>query len=163
MTAPKGYSARQIRLHWIVTVLIVLQFVLHDAMSEAWDLIEDGQTPAFHWLVLSHVIGGVLVFIFALWRLALRATRGVPPAPLTEPPVLARAAHFGHLALYALMIAMPLSGMAAWFGGLEPAAEVHEVLRIVLLALIAGHVLAALWHHFWLKDGLLLRMKRPLD
>jgi cytochrome b561 len=29
--------------------------------------------------------------------------------------------------------------------------------------LIAGHVLAALWHHFWLKDGLLLRMKRPLD
>jgi cytochrome b561 len=75
MTAPKGYSARQIRLHWIVTVLIVLQFVLHDPMSEAWDLIEDGQTPASHWLVLSHVIGGVLVLIFALWRLALRATR----------------------------------------------------------------------------------------
>ena len=44
MTAPKGYSARQIRLHWIVTALIVLQFLLHDPMSEAWDT---ARPPAF--------------------------------------------------------------------------------------------------------------------
>lgn len=163
MTAPKGYSARQIRLHWIVTALIILQFLLHEPMSEAWDLVEDGQTAGADWLVLSHVIGGVLVLIFALWRLALRATRGVPPPPAGEPPHLARAAHLGHLALYALMIAMPLSGMAAWFGGIEAAAEAHELMKIALLALVAVHVLAALWHQFWLKDGLLLRMKRPMD
>ena len=53
--------------------------------------------------------------------------------------------------------------MAAWFGGIDPAAEVHEVLRIVLLALVGAHVLAALWHQFWLKDGLMLRMKQPAD
>lgn len=163
MTAPKGYSARQIRLHWIVTALIALQFLLHEPMSEAWDMIEDGQTPSFHWLVLSHVIGGALILIFALWRLALRATRRVPPPPDAEPPLLRRAAHLGHLALYALMIAMPLSGMAAWFGGIEAAAEAHEVMKVALLALVAAHVLAALWHQLWLKDGVLLRMKRPLD
>jgi len=118
MTAPKGYSARQIRLHWIVTALIVLQFLLHDPMSEAWDLIEDGQTPSFHWLVLSHVIGGALILIFALWRLALRATRGVPPPPVAEPPLLRRAAHLGHLALYALMIAMPLTRSSVTAGRL---------------------------------------------
>lgn len=158
-----GYSARQIRLHWLVTILIVAQFVLHEPMSEAWDMIEDSQTPPFNWLVLSHVFGGVLVLAFALWRLVLRQTRGVPDAPLTEPAPLRLAAHLGHLALYALMILMPLSGMAAWFGGIEAAAEGHEVMKVALLALVAVHVLAALWHQFWLKDGLLLRMKRPQD
>jgi cytochrome b561 len=163
MPALKGYSARQIRLHWIVTILIVLQFVLHEPMSEAWEGIEDGLSPATNWLVLSHIAGGGLVLIFALWRLALRATRGVPPAPDAEPPLLRTAAHLGHLALYALMILMPISGLAAWFGGIEAAAEGHEVMKVALMALVAVHVLAALWHQFWLKDGLLLRMKRPLD
>lgn len=163
MPVPNGYSARQIRLHWLVAVLIVLQFVLHEPMSEAWDMLEEGQTPGANWLVLAHVIGGGLVLVFALWRLLLRQTRGVPPAPEAEPPFLRLAGHLGHLALYALMIAMPLSGMAAWFGGIEAAAEAHEVMKVAMIALVALHVLAALWHQFWLKDGLLLRMKRPLD
>ena len=38
-----------------------------------------------------------------------------------------------------------------------------SLLPVTLLALVAAHVLAALWHQLWLKDGLLLRMKRPLD
>lgn len=75
--------------------------------------------------------------------------------------MLRKAAHWGHLALYALMILMPLSGLAAWFGGLEAAAEVHEAMKPLLLILVAVHVAAALWHQFWLKDGLLLRMKWP--
>ncbi|CAM8636051.1 Cytochrome b561, bacterial/Ni-hydrogenase [Paracoccaceae bacterium] len=53
--------------------------------------------------------------------------------------------------------------MAAWFGGIVPAADAHEVMKVALLALVGAHVLAAIWHHVWLKDGLLLRMKRPLD
>jgi cytochrome b561 len=76
---------------------------------------------------------------------------------------LRSAAHLAHLALYALMILMPLSGLAAWFGRVEVAGEVHEALRLALLGLIALHVLAALWHQFWLKDGLLQRMRQPLD
>lgn len=163
MASVKGYSARQIRLHWIVTVLIVLQFVLHEPIADAWEQVEEGISPAGSWLVLTHILGGGLVLIFALWRLALRRIRGVPPAPEAEPALLRRAAHLGHLALYALMILMPVSGMAAWFGGIEQAAEAHEVMRLALLGLIAVHVLAALWHQFWLKDGLMLRMKQPLD
>jgi cytochrome b561 len=163
MAQPLGYSARQIRLHWLVAVLIVLQFVLHEPIVAAWEQVEDGQSPASGWLILAHLIGGVLVLIFALWRLALRQVRGVPPAPETEPELLRKAAHWGHLALYGLMILMPISGLAAWFGGIEAAAEAHEVMKPLLLVLVAVHVLAALWHQFWLKDGLLLRMKRPQD
>lgn len=164
MPVLKGYSARQIRLHWIVAVLIVLQFVLHEPIAEAWDQIEDGgSSPAFNWLVLSHIFGGALVLIFALWRLVLRQTRGVPPAPEAEPAPLRLAAHLGHLALYALMILMPLSGAAAWFGGIEAAAEVHEAMKPLMILLVAVHVLAAIWHQVWLKDGLMDRMRRPLD
>jgi cytochrome b561 len=83
--------------------------------------------------------------------------------PEVKPAILKLAAHLGHMGLYALMIAMPLSGAAAWFGGIEAAAEAHEVMKFLMIALVAVHVLAALWHQFWLKDGLLLRMKRPLD
>jgi cytochrome b561 len=137
--------------------------VLHEPMAEAWDMVKDGQTPAFNWLVLAHVFGGGLVLVFALWRLILRQTRGVPDAPMSEPAPLRLAAHLGHLALYALMILMPVSGMVAWFGGIESAADAHEVLKTAMLALVAVHVVAALWHQFWLKDGLLLRMKRPQD
>ena len=36
-------------------------------------------------------------------------------------------------------------------------------MKPVTIILVAVHVVAALWHQFYLKDGLLLRMKRPLD
>lgn len=163
MAGPLGYSARQIRLHWIVAGLIVMQVVLHEPIVAAWEQVEGGQSPASGWLVLAHLIGGVLVLIFALWRLVLRQVRGVPAAPEAEPEILRRVAHWGHLALYALMILMPLTGMAAWFGGFEAAAEAHDLMKPALLILVAVHVLAALWHQFWLKDGLMLRMKHPLD
>jgi len=161
MPAPKGYSARQIRLHWIVALLIVLQFVLHEPIAEAWEMVLQGQVPAFNWLIPAHVIGGALVLIFALWRLVLRQKRGVPAAPIEEPAPLRMAAHLGHLALYALMILMSVSGAVAWFGGVTGAASAHEAMKLALLALVGLHVLAALWHQFWLKDGLMLRMKKP--
>ena len=58
------------------------------------------------------------------------------------------------------MILMPLSGSVAWFGGVEVAAQGHNVLKIVLLALVALHVIGALYHQFILRDGTLARMRR---
>jgi cytochrome b561 len=163
MPQPKGYSAAQIALHWIVAGLIVLQFVLHEPIAEAWDKFRDGVETAFNPVVALHVFGGIAVLLFALWRLVLRQTRGVPPAPAEEPAPLRLAAHVGHLALYALMVLMPVSGAAAWFGGIDTAAEVHEAMKPALLVLVGVHVAAAIWHQVWLKDNLMARMKRPLD
>ncbi|MDO5706866.1 MAG: cytochrome b/b6 domain-containing protein, partial [Paracoccus sp. (in: a-proteobacteria)] len=63
-----------------------------------------------------------------------------------------------HWALYAVLILTPLSGSVAWFGGQEGAAEAHETLTSVLLALAALHVAGALYHQFVVKDGLMSRM-----
>ena len=53
-----------------------------------------------------------------------------------------------------------LIGLVAWFGGSETAGDLHGLVKPVLIVLIAVHVLAALWHQFWLKDHLLRRMMR---
>ena len=161
MSAPTGFSATQIRLHWIVFIVIVLQYVLHDSISEAWHAVERGQEIAFDPLVAGHVFGGILVLALALWRIVLRLKRGAPPPPEHEPAILKLAAGATHLGLYALLILMPVSGMAAWFGRVEAAAEGHEVMRIILLALVALHVLGALYQRFVLKSDVMTRMVKP--
>ena len=160
-TAPTGFSAAQIRLHWIVAILIAAQYILHDAISEAWHAIRRGEEFAFDPMVASHVFGGILVLLLVIWRLALRARRGAPPPPDKEPAALKLAAAATHLGLYALMVLMPVSGMAAWFGRVDLAAEAHEAMRIILLALIALHIAGALYHQFVLKTDVLNRMRKP--
>jgi cytochrome b561 len=158
-TAPAGYSRLQIALHWLVFALIVQQYVLKDAMSAAWGRVVEGLEAGFDPLVLAHVAGGALVMILALWRLALRARHGVPPA-IEAGRVQGILASITHVGLYVLMILMPVSGSVAWFGGVESAAQGHNVMKIVLLALVALHVVGTLHHQFILRDGTLARMRR---
>jgi cytochrome b561 len=103
----------------------------------------------------------------------------VPP----DEPSLTRwhraAAHANHWSLYALLVAVPITG---WLGGSKyPALEVfglfrlpalaapdkaageelfelHETLVFITLALVAIHVAAALFHYFIRRDGVLSRM-----
>lgn len=157
----QGYSRAQIVAHWATAVLIAAQFVLNDAIGEAWEAVEHGAEIAFNPLVAAHVFGGMAVLALALLRLGLRFGQGVPPAPAGDPPLQRLAAHLVHLGLYALMIVVPVAGGMAWFGGIEAMAEVHEALTTLVLLLVGLHVVAALYHQFWLKDGLLARMKRP--
>ncbi|WP_193142761.1 MULTISPECIES: cytochrome b [unclassified Meridianimarinicoccus] len=158
MPTPTGYSRPQIALHWIVFALIAQQYLLHDAIASAWDRILDGAEVAFNPLVLAHVAGGALVLLLTLWRLGLRRRHGVP-APIEGSGLQHMIAKLTHVGLYALMILMPISGSVAWFGGVEAAAEGHEVLKVALLALIVLHVVGALYHQFVLRDGTLARMR----
>lgn len=162
MSALKGYSFTQIRLHWVVAVLIIFQLIFGEDMGAAWDAVEEGAVPQMGTMVWAHILAGVAVLLLAVWRLGLRGSRGVPEAP-ADSALMKKAAEWGHIGLYALMLLAPISGLAAWYGGIEAAAEVHTLFKPLLILLVAGHVVAALYHQFVLKDGLLLRMKRPLD
>ena len=92
---------------------------------------------------------------------------------------MTRAAGLGHLVLYALMLAVPLIGLAVIFlrgRGIDfgmftipsplaanrPSArlakELHELLAWGLMLLAAGHAAVAVWHHKVRRDGVLLRM-----
>jgi cytochrome b561 len=87
--------------------------------------------------------------------------RGVPAEAEAGTALTRFAAKVVHLGLYLLMLALPITGLAAWFGGITSAADVHELMKPLLILLIALHVIGALWHQFVLKDNLLARMKRP--
>lgn len=160
MTEPTGYSRPQIRLHWIVALLIVPQFVLHDGISAAWRALGQGQELPFSPLVPLHVLGGVLIAALVLWRIVLRLRRAAPALPEGGHPALDLVAKLTHAGLYALLLGLPLSGAVAWFGGVHAAGDAHEVMKTLLLALVALHVVGALYHQFVLKDGLMQRMKR---
>ncbi len=162
MAQLKGYSTSQIALHWLVAVLILFQLIFGEDMGGAWDAFEEGRTPDMTLWVWAHIAAGAAVLVFALWRLTLRFSRGAPEAP-PEPALMMAAAHWGHWALYGVMLLAPSTGILAWYGGVATAAELHELFRPIIIVLVAGHVLAALYHQFIRKDGLLLRMKRPLD
>lgn len=157
---PSHYSRAQIALHWVVFLLIALQYLFHDAILEAWDTLRDGGEIAFSPLVAAHVFGGLLILALVLWRLALRLTRGAPPLPEEEPAPLKLIAQLTHLGLYALMLLMPVTGALAWFGGIGSMADVHGLLRLLLLALVALHVAGALYQQLVLKTDIMSRMKR---
>jgi len=90
------------------------------------------------------------------------------------------AAHAGHLGIYVLMLAIPLSGwimssakgvQTVWFGVLplpdlvardkalgHQLEELHSALAVGLMVLVGVHVAAALYHYRVLKDDILQRM-----
>ncbi len=158
----QGYSKLQIWLHWIVVLLVLFQFVGNQGMGNAWEALEHGRTAEaadLQWAYL-HAGAGVLTLLLVFWRFYLRFTRGSPPLPENEPPALRIAAHGTHLLLYALLVVVPLSGAMAWFGGVEEAADTHEVLKTVLLAVVLLHIAGALYQRFILKSRVLERMIR---
>ncbi len=161
--APQGYSTTQIALHWAVAVLIAAQYLFKDAISLAWDQIRAGETFVFDPLILAHVIGGGLIFTFVIWRLVLRLKRGVPAASDNEPAPLKTLSHIAHWTFYVVLAAMAMSGSLAWFGDVTQAAQVHNILKVVLLALIAVHILAIPFHRLVLKNNVMQRMLRPAD
>ncbi|WP_417427165.1 cytochrome b [Hoeflea sp.] len=158
---PAGYSLSQIWLHWVIAALVVAQFVFHEQIVAAWEALEKGQPADINLLVRAHVIGGSLILALTIWRLLLRYKRGAPALPAREHPALKGIAHLTHFTLYALILILPLTGLAAWFGGVQIADFIHTTLKLPLLVLVALHVLAALYQQFVLRTGLITRMVRP--
>jgi len=163
MAHPTGYSRTQIALHWAVAALVAGQYIFKDSISGAWEALRAGREFAFDPLILAHVAGGGLILAFVLWRLVLRLTRGVPLPPANEPAPLKMLSHIAHWAFYAVLALMSVSGALAWFGDVAIAAQVHNILKVVLLALVVLHVLAVPFHKIVLKNNVMGRIIRPAN
>jgi cytochrome b561 len=150
----RWYSKTQIVLHWITVALVIAQYVLHDSIVNAWEFIQSGKSVSLDPLVLSHVAGGIFIAVIVLIRLRLRSIN----THETKDLLGNRLSNIAHKLLYAILLMMVLSGGVAWFFNIEAAANAHNLFKILLLITVLGHVLAALYHHFIMKDGLLNRM-----
>jgi cytochrome b561 len=164
--------------HWIMVALIVLVGIL-GLLHDSWPK----RTQSF-WINI-HALIGLLVWLLVIARFWWRR-RNPPPGLPPEAGALARRLSVPvHRLLYALIFVIPIIGMVTflWHGraldfGLfqlnfgirsnraifHPTEDIHGYLAYALFALAGMHVLAALWHHFIRRDGVLKRMwPKPLD
>ena len=153
------FSRLQIWLHWTIALLIVIQLIFHEGMENAYKAVLDGKEFS-NFDAGIHVVPGLLVLVLTLVRFVVRLRHGVPAPVDNANPTLNILAEFVHRFFYVMLLAVPLSGMATWGGGIREAAFWHWVFLVVLLATIAIHVAGALFHHFIKKDGLITRMMK---
>lgn len=163
--ARHGYSSLQIALHWIIFALFWVNWFLGESMEHAYDALMEGEGGGEAATSLggaySHVIIGLAVLLLMVARLAARLRRPVVTNPEGRHAILDTLGTISHWAFYGLLIAIPLLGALAWFGGVDAAGGLHKLLVTATVVLIGIHVLAALFHQFVLKDHLIRRMMRP--
>ena len=158
LASPAGYTGLQKRLHWLVAVLILLQFLVFDEMGRPYNQgLRAGEMP-YDAITIGHIAVGSLILLLAAWRILLRIRHGAPELPAEEPPVARIGAAVAHWGLYVLLFALPITGLIGWFGGAKTLAGLHEAGSNLLLALAGLHVLAVAAHQFWWRTGLLRRM-----
>ena len=146
---PLAYTRIQIALHWLVAALVLAQYATSGAIVRAHSMHSLGWRPNPTDLVLHtlHNRVGLAIIALMLGRLALRLWIGAP-APIVAPGSLAaRLAQGIHFAFNVVLISEGVTGAVAtyfWW----PMSTAHVVLFEVLLALVAIHVGAALWHEY---------------
>lgn len=162
---PFRYDNVAVALHWITAAVIVVQiyvgFVFHDMERGS------ARTEWFTW----HKTIGVTILVLALIRLGWRIAHPPPPYPEDMPRWERVLGTWNHRAFYVLIIAIPLTGLAAasgrgattaLLGGIpfptipgigedasEAAGGLHETLIFLTIALVVLHAGAALKHQFF--------------
>jgi cytochrome b561 len=168
------YSGFARFLHWTVAACVLVMIPVGILMIR----IPGGTLQNVFYTV--HRSLGVLVLALMLVRLAYRLVHGAPAPEPTLNAAQRIGSHLVHLALYALLIAQGIIGWVATsaygaaisFFGLftvpalvgkdealsKPLFTVHEIIGLVIAALLVMHIGAALYHHFIRGDGVLRRM-----
>jgi len=176
------YDAVAIGLHWLIALGILALIAIGLTMTH----MDLGPMAKFQ-LYQLHKSIGITVLLAAAVRVLWRLTHRPPALPDAMPPLERKAAEGAHVALYAFLFFLPLTGWALvsaspfniptvlygavpWphlpvLSTLEDKAPVEHVLKLVhgkaawlLIALVLVHAGAALRHHFILRDGILRRM-----
>lgn len=168
------YGLLQIMLHWLTVAAIAVLIPLG-----LWMTGLDYYDPWYRKGPDLHRAIGILLGLLIVVRLLARILQ-VQPLPLAASRREALAARLVHRLLYLLPLLLVASGyllstadgravdVFGWFSvpasvhGLERqediAGDIHFALAMLLLTLVAVHLLAALRHHFVLKDATLRRM-----
>ena len=167
------YHPLLVALHWIMAVMVVVSLffgkVLLSTMSNADPQKLQG--------LAGHMTVGLALGALLLLRLAVRFASAKPPHAETGSALLDKVGIATHWIMYALVALMVLSGLGtALSGGLFPIVfggngeplpanlstlaprMAHGLISNLLVLLVLLHACAALYHQFYLRDGLFRRM-----
>jgi cytochrome b561 len=174
MSTRSRYGLVAQAFHWSTVVLVGTAYLVSPGGSEqrVYSIASDF-TRHFHETT------GILIFAIVLARILWRTIDAAPEAPPMEP-WMKYSAKLAHVALYALLIALPLTAIVgAWleghpltllgagnFGPMLPQGHavgqtlsyVHTILGNVIVWAAGAHAVAALFHHFVLRDNVLTSM-----
>lgn len=168
------YARSQILFHWLTVFLLIVAYATIElrglAVKGTW------QRSA---VIITHFSAGFCVMILMAARLYLRTRKTTPPIT----PQVARwqtgMSHLVHTLLYTLFVVLPVLGLTSrylsgkeWslFGLNMPVASTpdpatasmliswHETLAPLGYWLIGLHALAAIFHHYVMRDDTLRRM-----
>jgi cytochrome b561 len=166
------YGATAKTLHWLIVVLLVVQYAI------GWLMPDVHRGPPGVPMVL-HISVGMLILLLILLRFGWRLTH--PVAPETSlPPWQRLSSEAVHWLLYLMLIATTLSGWLftsfrgwsvrffylvplpmLWSGdnaAVKAIEGLHQFMGWSLFALIIVHVAAALVHMFIYRDNIMQRM-----
>jgi cytochrome b561 len=182
------YSPRARLYHWLTAFLVFIQIPIGLYMTyrgtEMTYVDAEGATKVglfdatTGFLYDFHKTIGITILTLVLARLIYRLRNGAPAADPSVPPALIGVSHLTHWSIYALLVAVPLVGYigTSYYGALsvfglpllavtakdekfsETVFEWHETLAFALLALIAIHIAAAIYHKLIRKDRVVERM-----
>ncbi len=171
----KTYSAVMKLLHWVIVLCVLCQILIGFFGGDLTN-----KSLARELMMLHKSIGLSLVALSALFVLVGLFSRK-PQWPAGMPVWERFCARVAHVALYALLLLMSISGWCmatasghtvVWFGLCQVStpgvpldhslaqvfSSVHDVCAWILTAVIAVHVMAALKHQFLERDHILARM-----
>ena len=169
----RRYHPLLVALHWLMALMLLLSLA-------AGGLFLANMPPDSPQKLMGlggHMAGGMAIGVLLVIRLATRVTTTHPPHAQTGSDSLDRIGIWTHRLFYVLIAGMVLTGLATAIGaglfpivyggaadtlppGLDklPQRAAHGLIALTLVGLIALHIGAALYHQFYLKDGLLRRM-----
>ena len=158
-----NYSIPQRFLHWGTTLLILFNLLFTDGIEVWHRAVRRSQeiTPDMVTSANIHAYVGIAILVFAALRIILRFVQGVPALPSEEPKLLQGIAKATHGALYLLLLAMPLTGIGAYYFDIGTAGDIHaDVLKFVMWGVVGLHVAGALVQKFYFKTDVLERMTK---
>jgi cytochrome b561 len=166
------YDSVAIALHWFTAILVIANF----ALAQVWDWFAK---PTRELMEQAHMSFGVLLSVVIVVRIVWRFIRGHQISSV-EAGWVRLASKGTHYLLYLMLIVEAALGFAFRWGAGRPMAffgtgippligemarslrrqlrEFHEWTGWAIIVLVLVHALAALYHHYVLKDRVLLRM-----
>jgi len=176
----KKYDPVSQILHWLSAIAVLAAFVL--GPGGFGRLMHQGVDPASRWDIVWHESLGIFVFAVTLARLVWIALRREAP-DFALAPWMRRLSRVVQLALWTLMLALPLTALLALGGEGHPVTllgpfrmdlsssvgalaashwvdwgDVHKFLGDLIMWLAGIHGAAAVLHGLILKDGVLTSM-----